>query len=72
MSIFKNLLHFLEAADAEAVKLGHAEDTSIDRHFRSGVQFGMGISSLVLSLLPGKVITVSLPSLDLLEFRKIK
>ncbi|KDQ11354.1 hypothetical protein BOTBODRAFT_35437 [Botryobasidium botryosum FD-172 SS1] len=57
MSIFKSLLQYLEAADAEAVEAGAIEDESIDRHFRSGVQYGMGVSSLMLSLLPGKIIT---------------
>ena len=34
------------------------EDPSIDRHFRSGVYLGIGMSNIILSLMPGKLATL--------------
>jgi len=34
------------------------EDPSIDRHFRSGVYLGVGMSNIILSLIPGKLATL--------------
>ncbi|KAJ9096328.1 hypothetical protein QFC21_005148 [Naganishia friedmannii] len=36
-----------------------ANDTELDEHFKSGVQLGTGLSSLMLSLLPSKVMKVA-------------
>jgi len=52
---YRNMNEFIRQADAAAG--GH--DKSIDRHFRSGVLFGDGINSLILSMLPGSIMTVS-------------
>lgn len=67
MGIYRHLATFVEDADAAAVARGEGPiDKSIDQDFRSGVLLGTGANSLVLSLLPSKVITVrvcQLPSL---------
>lgn len=56
---YRHLGKYLDAVDAEAVAQGKGtEDTSIDAHFRSGVYLGLGISNLILSLLPSKVLTI--------------
>lgn len=34
------------------------EDPSIDPHFRSGVYLGIGMSNIILSLMPGKLATL--------------
>ena len=44
--------------DAEARTRGEPEDESIDVHFRSGVYLGVGCSHLILSLMPGKLLTI--------------
>ena len=51
--IYRTLQMFLEEAD----KNGFDED--IDMDFRSGVLLGTGTSSLMLSLLPGKVLKIA-------------
>jgi hypothetical protein len=51
---YRHMAEFLRQADAG----GH--DNSIDAHFRSGVMYGTGINSLILSLLPNRVVTVGL------------
>ncbi|OXG93214.1 hypothetical protein C345_00850 [Cryptococcus neoformans A2-102-5] len=51
--IYRNLQHFLEDADK------HGYDDDIDMDFRSGVLLGTGTSSLMLSLLPGKVLKIA-------------
>ncbi|KAF8200119.1 hypothetical protein BJ912DRAFT_1029695 [Pholiota molesta] len=48
-SVYRALGAYLDAADAG----GH--DPTIDAHFRSGVHLGVGLSHLVLSLMPGKL-----------------
>ena len=66
ISIYRQLGRYLEAADA-AYAAAHAnddtsdgslEDPSIDIHFRSGVYLGVGLSHLILSLMPGRLLTI--------------
>lgn len=52
---YRNMSDFLKQADAAA----GGYDKSIDQHFRSGVLYGDGTNSLILSLLPSKVMSVS-------------
>jgi hypothetical protein len=47
--IYRTLQLYLETAN----------DSTLDEHFKSGVQLGSGLSSLMLSLLPGKVMKVA-------------
>lgn len=65
-SIYRQLGRYLEAADA-AYAAAHAnngaadgslEDPSIDIHLRTGVYLGVGLSHLVLSLIPGPLLTI--------------
>ncbi|EJT97245.1 hypothetical protein DACRYDRAFT_119682 [Dacryopinax primogenitus] len=58
LNIYKHLDQFVQQADKEAFERGEGEAEDIDQDFRSGVLLGMGINSLVLSLLPSKVITI--------------
>ena len=58
INIYRQLGQFVEAADAEARRRGEPEDTSIDVHFRSGVCLGVGMSNVILSLMPSKVLTI--------------
>lgn len=44
--------------DAEARARGEPEDESIDADFRSGVYLGVGMSHLILSLMPGKILAI--------------
>lgn len=53
---YRNMSEFIRVQD-ESAKGG--KDESIDAHFRSGVLFGDGVNSLILSMLPSKVMTVS-------------
>ena len=48
--IYRSLQVYLET---------YAGDPELDEHFKSGVQLGAGLSSLMLSLLPSKVMKVS-------------
>lgn len=48
--IYRSLQVYLET---------YANDSELDEHFKSGVQLGAGLSSLMLSLLPSKVMKVS-------------
>jgi hypothetical protein len=48
--IYRSLQVYLET---------YADDRELDEHFKSGVQLGAGLSSLMLSLLPSKVMKVS-------------
>lgn len=58
-NIYRQLGKYLDAVDAEALARGKgSEDKSVDPHFRSGVYLGLGISNLILSLLPSKVLTI--------------
>ncbi|KAH9914287.1 uncharacterized protein B0H18DRAFT_1145542 [Fomitopsis serialis] len=59
INIYRQLGQFVEVADAEAQARGDGpEDASIDAHFRSGVCLGVGMSNVILSLMPSKVLTV--------------
>ncbi|KAI0640867.1 hypothetical protein C8Q79DRAFT_993037 [Trametes meyenii] len=59
INIYRQLGKYLETADAEAqVKGLGSEDPSIDAHFRSGVYLGVGMSNLILSLMPSKLLTI--------------
>lgn len=51
---YRNMHEYLVQADKEA----RGVDKSIDAHFRSGVMFGTAINSLILSMLPTRVVTV--------------
>jgi hypothetical protein len=55
---YRELAEFIEAIDTEARARGEPEDKSIDVHFRSGVYLGVGCSHLILSLMPGKILTI--------------
>ncbi|KAI6022958.1 outer membrane protein Iml2/Tetratricopeptide repeat protein 39 [Pisolithus microcarpus] len=68
LSTYRQLGRYLEAADA-AYTASHyqdsevslnvpLEDPSIDRHFRSGVYVGLGLSHLALSLMPSRILTI--------------
>ncbi|KAI6115020.1 hypothetical protein EV401DRAFT_1978191 [Pisolithus croceorrhizus] len=68
LSTYQQLGRYLEAADA-AYTASHCqdssdslgvllEDPSIDRHFRSGVYVGLGLSHLALSLMPSRILTI--------------
>jgi hypothetical protein len=57
-NIYRSLGKYLDAMDAEAQKRGEKEDASIDIHFRSGVYLGVGMSNIILSLLPSRLISV--------------
>ncbi|EIW75037.1 hypothetical protein CONPUDRAFT_147567 [Coniophora puteana RWD-64-598 SS2] len=59
MNIYRQLWKFIETADAAAAARGEGpEDKSIDVHFRSGVYLGIGVSNMILSLIPGKLLAI--------------
>ncbi|KAK7026799.1 hypothetical protein VNI00_015457 [Paramarasmius palmivorus] len=62
ITIYRNLQKYLATVDAEWVAANPdsplKEDPSVDAHFRSGVYLGAGMSTLILSLLPGKLLTI--------------
>ncbi len=51
--IYQQLSAYLLEAQADGT------DSDLDEHFKSGVELGTGLSSLMLSLLPGKVLRVA-------------
>jgi hypothetical protein len=56
---YRQLGKFLEESDAEARAAGSGlEDSSIDSHFRSGVYLGVGLSNLVLSMMPSRLLAL--------------
>lgn len=56
IAIYRSLYRFIQISDtAWAASHAGEEDPSLDPHFRSGVYLGYGISTLILSLLPGKL-----------------
>ncbi|KAF9481046.1 hypothetical protein BDN70DRAFT_876780 [Pholiota conissans] len=55
ISVYRALGAYLEAIDA-AHPTGH--DPSADEHFRSGVYLGVGLSNIILSLMPGKLMAL--------------
>ncbi|KAI0255620.1 hypothetical protein BJV78DRAFT_1177213 [Lactifluus subvellereus] len=59
MQVYRQLGKFLDQMDAEARARGEGpEDKSIDEHFRSGVYLGVGLSHLILSLMPARLATL--------------
>ncbi|KAF9446913.1 hypothetical protein P691DRAFT_803254 [Macrolepiota fuliginosa MF-IS2] len=59
IGVYRQLGQFLDAVDAEATARGEGPtDKTIDPHFRSGVYLGVGISHIILSLMPGKLMTL--------------
>ncbi|KAI1787088.1 hypothetical protein LXA43DRAFT_1184699 [Ganoderma leucocontextum] len=59
INIYRQLGKYLEAVDAEAEAQGKGpEDTSVDADFRSGVYLGVGLSNLVLSMMPTRLLTI--------------
>ncbi|KAI0365839.1 hypothetical protein BV20DRAFT_972565 [Pilatotrama ljubarskyi] len=59
INIYRQLGKYVEAMDAEAQANGLGpEDPAIDVHFRSGVYLGVGMSNLILSLMPSKLLTI--------------
>jgi Protein of unknown function (DUF3808) len=59
MQVYRQLGKYLDQMDAEAQARGEGpEDKSIDQHFRSGVYLGVGMSHLILSLMPARLATL--------------
>lgn len=59
IALYKAMYTYLEAIDAEAVAAGKGpHSTEVDDDFRSGVYLGMGVTHLVLSLLPGRIVPI--------------
>ncbi|KAJ7080170.1 hypothetical protein B0H15DRAFT_857139 [Mycena belliarum] len=63
ITIYRSLYKYICAVDAEyAAKSGGSpgttESPAIDAHFRSGVYLGAGMSTLILSLLPARLLSV--------------
>ncbi|KAJ4474283.1 hypothetical protein J3R30DRAFT_3778229 [Lentinula aciculospora] len=59
IQVYRTLHRYINTMDAESVANGGpTEDPSVDVHFRSGVYLGAGMSSLILSLLPTKLLTI--------------
>jgi hypothetical protein len=56
MQVYRQLGKYLEQVDAEAQARGEGpEDKSVDVHFRSGVHLGVGLSHIILSLMPARL-----------------
>lgn len=59
INIYRQLGKYVEAMDADAQAKGKGpEDTSIDADFRSGVYLGVGLSNLMLSMMPSRILTI--------------
>lgn len=58
ISIYRQLGQYIDTMDTEARARGEPEDTTIDAHFRSGVYLGVGMSNIILSLMPAKLQTI--------------
>jgi hypothetical protein len=59
MQVYRQLGKYVEQMDAEAQARGEGpEDTSIDVHFRSGVYLGVGMSHIIISLMPARLATL--------------
>ena len=59
INIYRQLGKYLEAVDTEAQAQGKGpEDLSVDADFRSGVYLGVGLSNLVLSMMPARLLTI--------------
>ncbi|TRM66925.1 hypothetical protein BD626DRAFT_396622 [Schizophyllum amplum] len=51
-NIYRQLGKYIDVVDAEG------QGDTIDAHFRSGVYLGVGLSHLILSLMPGKILSI--------------
>ncbi|KAF8623319.1 hypothetical protein AX17_007460 [Amanita inopinata Kibby_2008] len=58
IGIYRQLGQYLDTLDAEARANGDPQDNSIDHHFRSGVYLGLGMSHIILSLMPSRLQTL--------------
>ena len=59
IQVYRQLGKYLDTMDAEADARGEGpEDKNIDPHFRSGVYLGVGMSNIILSLMPTKLLTI--------------
>ena len=60
MQVYRQLGKYVEQMDAEAQARGEGplEDKSIDVHFRSGVYLGVGMSHIIISLMPARLATL--------------
>jgi len=59
ISVYRNLLKYINAMDEESLASGGPpEHPAVDVHFRSGVYLGCGVATLILSLLPTKLLTI--------------
>lgn len=62
IGIYRQLGHYLDAVDAEYTTAQGSskplDDPAVDTHFRSGVYLGVGMCNIVLSLMPGKLMTL--------------
>lgn len=61
-NIYRQLYQFIELSDSK-YNLLHpstppSEDPSIDQHFRSGVYLGVGSANLILSMMPGRLLSL--------------
>ena len=57
--IYRSMSKYVEWADEQAQKKGGAKrDEAVDEDFRSGVYLGNGLISMILGLLPGKVLKI--------------
>lgn len=59
VQIYRLLSRYLEVMDAESLAAGTGpQHPDVDNDFRSGVLLGMGVTHLLLSLLPSRITTV--------------
>jgi hypothetical protein len=59
MQVYRQLGRYIEQLDAVAQASGEGpEDKSIDVHFRSGVYLGVGLSHIIISLMPARLATL--------------
>ena len=61
MQVYRQLGKYVEQMDAEVQARGRgegSEDRSIDVHFRSGVYLGVGMSHVIISLMPARLATL--------------
>lgn len=59
IQVYRQLGKYIEQMDAEAQARGEGpEDKSVDVHFRSGVYLGVGMSHIIISLMPARLATL--------------
>jgi Protein of unknown function (DUF3808) len=59
MQVYRQLGKYIEQMDAEALARDEGpENKSIDVHFRSGVYLGVGMSHIIISLMPARLATL--------------